>query len=257
MPTNDEMVKRYSLEGFLRRHSFNVSAISISEIEDGCRAFESWEPRDSMYRVSTFLVREWWDDPARLVDALSVLLLVWNAAFYRFYGSFDEQALEEFLRQNQSKFSAFRGRDISSLSEADEADIQRLFNGLSGALKTTGKGVESPVSVGKALHLLAPNFFPLWDQYIAPAYCCPYTSEVPSVAYTVFSRRIRSMAAQLSVELAADRSSRKEWLSTKTLLKRIDEYNYMKYTVPNLSAAKKQRKTQVGPGDMLEDTSST
>src|SRR6266849_3241798 len=94
LPTNDDIAKKYSLEGFLRRHPFTATVVSLSELEIECRAcaFEEWEPRDSMYRVSTFLVREWWGDPARLVDALSVLLLIWNGAFYR-YGGFDEQML--------------------------------------------------------------------------------------------------------------------------------------------------------------------
>lgn len=240
MPTDDELMNRYSLDGFLRRHSFDAAAISISDLERGCRAFEEWEPRDSMYRVSTFLVREWWGDPVTLVDALGVLLLVWNGAFYR-YGSFDEQLLEDCLRQNESTLNGLRGRDISSFRETDANDTQRLFLSLSEALKRTVDGVESPVSAGKALHLLAPNFFPLWDQYIAPGYNCPYKAEVPSVAYVVFSGRIRLLAAQLSVELAREKSQRTEWLAKKTLLKRIDEYNYMKYTVPKVGSAKKQK----------------
>jgi hypothetical protein len=185
------------------------------------------------------LVREWWGDPAKLVDALSVLLLIWNGAFYR-YGSFNEDALEGCLRENQGKLNAFREREISSFCEADEPDTQSLFLLLSQALKRTVDSVESPVSAGKALHLLAPNFFPLWDQYIAPAYGCPYMGELASVAYIAFTQEIRAMAVQLQAELASDDSPRKEWLSRKTLLKRIDEYNYMKYTVP----AMKQKKTR-------------
>jgi hypothetical protein len=109
-----------------------------------------------MYRVSTFLVREWWGDPARLVDALSVL--VWNGAFYR-YGGFDEQALEICLRENAGKLSGFRERGISSFCEADEPETERLFLLISQALKRASDGVESPVWAGKALHLLAPDFF--------------------------------------------------------------------------------------------------
>jgi hypothetical protein len=74
MASNDDILKRYSLAGFLRRHAFNPKTVSITDIELGCRKFEELEPRDSMYRVSTFLVREWWSAPARLVEALSVLL---------------------------------------------------------------------------------------------------------------------------------------------------------------------------------------
>ena len=134
--------------------------ISLSDLESECRAFEEWDPRDSTYRVSTFLVREWWNDPAQLVDALGVLLLIWNEAFYRF-GAFSEQMLEDCLRQSGAQLSAFRERDISSFSEAYQADTNKLFVSLSGSLKRTRDGVESPVSTGKALHLLAPNFFPL------------------------------------------------------------------------------------------------
>ena len=121
MLTNEELAeaaKKYSLEGFLKRHSSAAKTISLAELESECRAFEKWEPRDSMYRVSTFLVREWWGDPAKLVDALSVLLLVWNGAFYR-YGNFDEAALETNLRDNQAALNAFRERDIASFGEGD------------------------------------------------------------------------------------------------------------------------------------------
>lgn len=244
MLTDEELAKaakKYFLDGYLRRHVFAARAISLSDLETQCRAFEEWEPRDSMYRVSTFLVCEWWDDPAKLVDALSVLLLIWNGAFYR-YGSFDEDALESCLRQNQGKLSALRARDISSFGEADEPDTEKLFLLLSRALKRTVDGVESPVSAGKALHLLAPHFFPLWDQYIAPAYQCPYMGELANVAYIVFARRIRAMAGLLSAELASDGGPREEWLSRKPLLKRIDEYNYMKYTVPAMKEKKARAK---------------
>ena len=234
MPTDGEIAraaKKYSLEGFLRRHPFMLKIVLLSELETECRAFEDWEPRDSMYRVSTFLVREWWGDPAKLGDALCVLLLIWNGAFYR-YGGFDEDLLEDCLREKKDMLNAFRNREISSFCEADEPEIQKLFILLSGALKRAKDGVESPVSAGKALHLLAPEFFPLWDQYIAPGYCCPYISEVASVAYIAFTRKIRTAAVHLSAELANASASLREWLGKKTLLKRIDEYNYMKFTVP-------------------------
>jgi len=176
MFTNEELAaaaKKYLLKGFLKRHSSAVKPISLAELENECRAFEEWEPRDSMYRVSTFLVREWWGDPAKVVYALSVLLLIWNGAFYR-YGNFDEAALETNLRDNQAALNAFRERNIASFGEGDEKETERLFDLVSKALGRKVDGVESPVSAGKALHLLAPNFFPLWDQYIAPAYDCPY-----------------------------------------------------------------------------------
>ena len=244
MPTDEEIAKaakKYSLEGFLKRHPFTLKTVTLSDLETECRAFEDWEPRDSMYRVSTFLVGEWWGDPAKLVDALSVLLLIWNGAFYR-YGSFDEGLLETCLGENQGKLNSFRERNIGSFCEADEPETEKLFILLSRALKRAGDGIESPVSAGKALHLLAPEFFPLWDQYIAPAYSCPYMGELASVAYIAFTRKTRTIAVQLNAELAGD--PRKEWLSKKTLLKRIDEYNYMRYTVPAMKDKKARAQSQ-------------
>jgi hypothetical protein len=238
MTSEDEILKHYSLNGFLRRHPFCAKPVSVSDLELACRTFEAQEPRDSMYRVSTFLVREWWNDPARLVEALSVLLLVWNSAFYR-YGGFNEQRLEDCLRQNQSTFARFRARNLSTFGEADHADTNRIFIALSEALQRVIDGVQSPVSAGKTLHLLAPDFFPLWDQYIAQAYRCPYTNEVPSVAYIVFCQRIRNVSVSLTAELTVDQSPRRDWLLKKTLLKRIDEYNYVTHTLPNLGSAKR------------------
>jgi hypothetical protein len=233
MPVNDDLVA-----DFLRRNPSTVKPISLSQLIAECRAFEEWDPRDSVYQASTFLVREWWGDPTRLVGPVTVLLIIWNAAFYRF-GAFSEASLEECLRQNKAKLNAFHDRSILSFTEADEADTQNLFNSLSKALKSLHKSgdIESPVSAAKALHLLAPNFFPLWDQYIALAYGCPYWKpEVPSVAYLAFTRRIKQMATLLDAELDPVKDPLPEWFPKKTFLKRIDEYNYWKYTIPQMNA---------------------
>jgi hypothetical protein len=244
MPVNDDLA-RHSVAEFLRRHPSMAKLISLSQLIAECRAFEEWDPRDSVYQVSTFLVREWWGDLTRLVGPVTVLLITWNAAFYRF-GSFSEASLEECLRQNEANLNAFRDRSILSFTEADEADTQCLFNSLSRALKSLRKSgdIESPVSAAKALHLLAPNFFPLWDQYIADAYGCPYWKpEVPSVAYLAFTRRIKQMVTQLDAELNPVKETLPEWFPKKTFLKRIDEYNYRKYTIAQMDAARTMRKS--------------
>jgi hypothetical protein len=56
------------------------------------------------------------------------------------------------------------------------------------------------------------------------------------------------MAVQLKDELARDETPRNEWLCRKTLLKRIDEYNYMKYTVPAMKEKKARAKAEQGGG---------
>jgi len=156
-----------------------------------------------------------------MVDALKVLLLTWNGAFYR-YGPFDEEQLERSLRRHWRLIDGFRRRNIKGLGEKDHVAIAQLFDALLPALRIktgSNRGRRSPVGVAKTLHLLAPRFFPAWDNEIARRYGCTYTSN-PAHAYLRFCEEIRSRAMDL----------RTKGLPSRRLLKRIDEYNYVKYT---------------------------
>ena len=201
-----------------------MSTIQISphELQRGSEAFRAHEPRDSMYRVALFLLDHWWGDHTRMVDALTVLLLTWNGAFYR-YGPFDQDALERCLKHHWDTIENFHQREIASLRESDRDPLKALFLSLLDALRIAqGKkaGARSPVSVAKTLHLLAPDFLPIWDDRIARAYKCAYSLD-PSDSYLRFCNQIRDIAADLRPHVPGSHS---------TLLKRIDEYNYAKFT---------------------------
>jgi hypothetical protein len=192
------------------------------EFLKGCEEFEKHETRDAMYKVATFLVSHFWGKPADMADGLGVLLLTWNQAFYR-YGIFDFNKLERCIADNFQRIENFRGRDISTLSSSDEGDIRLLFNQFLESLQIdSGKmqGRRSPVAVAKALHLLAPNFFPLWDYKIAQAYGCYYDKN-PGEKYVSFCKITKSVADKVKNYIIR---------SDKTLIKLIDEYNYSKYT---------------------------
>jgi hypothetical protein len=237
------LLEKYGLAGFLRRHRYDKRPVGLTELQRGCREFEVAEPRDSMYRVSRFLLQQWWGDSKKLVDALGVLLLTWNSAFYR-YGAFDESLVETCLDENSATIQAFADREIDSFGEGDYSAVERLFLTFHRALgHADGKG-ESPVGTGKALHLLAPNFFPIWDGYIAEAYNCPFTNEFPQVAYFVFCGRMRKIAIELKEELAEADVAIGAWLLQKPLLKRIDEYNYVTFTLPELRRLREKRQNK-------------
>jgi len=175
-----------------------------------------------MYRVTTFLLEHWWGRHADMVDALTVLLLTENAAFYK-YGMFDQHRLEKFLVEQWDVISSFRSRDIASLTAGDHGTIRKLFIGFNVALQIQegkARGRRSPVAVAKTLHLLGPGFFPPWDYEIANQYDCEY-SEKPANAYTRFCDIVQTIAVDL-----ADRVSP----SSKSLVKRIDEFHYAQYT---------------------------
>jgi len=195
---------------------------SKEEFHKGFNEFVKHEKRDSMYRVATFLVTHFWGRPSDMADGLGVLLLTWNQAFYR-YGILDFDKLEQCITDNLQRIQNFRNRHIFSLSIHDEDDIRDLFNQFLDSLKINSgkvKGRKSPVAVAKALHLLAPNFFPLWDDKIARAYGC-YYSISPAEKYISFCKIMKEIADKV-----------KDYILKldKAIIKLIDEYNYSKYS---------------------------
>ncbi|MBT0160900.1 hypothetical protein G4O51_13050 [Candidatus Bathyarchaeota archaeon A05DMB-2] len=106
------------------------------------------------------------------------------------------------------------------------------------------KVVKAPVAVSKALHLLAPKFFPLWDNDISKAYGCYwYYSEASADKYLEFMGKMRTLAENVlqsfmnmeggsretAMKTICERCSRNVPF-TKSLLKIIDEYNYSRYS---------------------------
>lgn len=197
---------------------------SSSEFRCGVLAFRKNERRDAMYRVASFLVDHFWGNPRELADAVGVLLLTWNQAHYR-YGPPDFERLERLLATDAALLRELRARDISTLSEADHATVTGVFRSALGALEIAdgkSRGRRSPVAVAKALHLLAPRFFPLWDAAIALAYGCYYAAS-PAEKYLDFMRIQADIATRLRDEINSLSDG-------KTSLKVIDEYNYAKFT---------------------------
>ncbi len=192
--------------------------MNASELKKGYKAFQAHDPRDPMYKTATFLVATFWGQPKQMSDSLGVLLLTWNNAFYR-YGHFDFDVLEKCIGKNQHILDTYRRRSILDYASSDDEAINDLYLQFLNALQIAyGKfaGRKSPVAVAKALHLLAPNYFPLWDDKIAKAYNCHYY-------YVPFMQEMQRYAQILAPKV--DTKS-----MDKTLLKLIDEYNYAKFT---------------------------
>jgi hypothetical protein len=214
------------------------------DLLNGCAAFVRNEPRDAIYNVATWVVVESWGNPQRMADGLGVLLLTWNQAFYR-YGSFDFGALERFLQTNLPSLSRFRGRLIDSFDVADDPEVGRLYEGLLEVLRRSRDGTKSPVATAKALHVIEPEFFALWDRSIAQAYGCLWSKPDTSVqSYLKFQRATKGVCSRMlesvTPDSAADLDVARQRLQDadtvhadyrrRTLVKMVDEYNYAKFT---------------------------
>ena len=197
----------------------NKFGVSATDLKNARIVFEKREPRDLFYRAATELVglalRR--STSLTVAESLAVLLQTWNKARYQ-YKKFDAThfaEIEALLRQHRSELSRCRRKTIERLKPADASAIVNMFESFETVL--------GPVGSAKALHLLAPRFFPIWDRKIAGKYGLQLGK-----AGSNGDRYWRFMV--ISGQQCRHLRSRSRSRLRGNLLKSIDEYNYCKYT---------------------------
>ena len=197
--------------------SFHVP--SCGEFRKGYQAFNARESKGHCYFDAVGYVSKHWGKPDDMAYGVGIIISCWN----RFYAKFDYKRLATCISGNLGVINQFRARDISSLSDTDSTTIEDVFDQFLDALARTSDGHKSPVSVAKCFGVLTPDFLPIWDSTIAWKYGDLYLTETAADHYVAFCSKMQIMASNVRqcVPTPDDRS----------LLKRIDEYNYAKYTM--------------------------
>jgi hypothetical protein len=190
---------------------------TTADLQAAHSAFGTREPRDIFYRAATDLVAMALDDRASVTtaEALGVLLQTWNKAYYQYHpaDASHYDALDEVLGRHSAWLKSVRARTIDSFSEDDEDSVADVF--------TDFERVLGPVGAAKALHLLAPEFLPLWDRAIATAYGLELARVgANSRRYVDFLKIVKDQCEGLGGSNAVGRN----------VLKAIDEYNYCRFT---------------------------
>lgn len=187
--------------------SLSGAAPSVEELRKAHEEYKVTVPNNyaiTTQRVAAALSR-------RNSDELALAVAEWlqdlNRQYYRFRP--EEAAtlverLKPILRQELNTFLKFRERSITTLAKSDEVEALRLF----GLFRTEC----GPVGAGKALHVLAPSFFPLWDNAIAEGY-----GVATETGYFQFINIVKQQVLNLTEEVAPE----------VTALKALDEYNYL------------------------------
>lgn len=195
----------------------NCLQITIDDINRAHQIFLQNEPRDLFYRTAIYLIELSLNQNGNLTlaEAISVLLQTWNKSYYRFR-KFDTNhfnQIEQLVQDNCAHVLNFRNRIISTLSQNDDVTISNIFNSFENIL--------GPVGSAKALHLLAPSFFPIWDRPIAIAYNQALTNVgTNNNKYINFMHCQKEQCLNLPDELPDGIS----------ILKAIDEYNYCHFS---------------------------
>jgi hypothetical protein len=192
------------------------------------------EPRDLFYRVAGDLVAAatYFNGSGTftLAEALNVLLFTWNRRYYNRNHPADQKywkTLESILDRYKNEILSCRQRSIDSF--VGKIDAERLMPMFRDLALTLG-----PVGAAKALHLLAPKFFPPWDNNIAYHYGI-YLSYVGEAEdgfwWKRYTRFIEIRREQVRILNGAVTSP----------LKALDEWDYMRVTRAQAKASKTRR----------------
>ena len=211
-------------------------------LRKACKEYQRTE--NPTYRVATAFIDKSWGRPKDVGDGICVLLLIWNKAFYSRFGAPNFRMLTRVLKSNISLLNELRSRSILSYrSETDAKHISRLFHSFLRPL--SAKERNTPVGVAKALHLVAPDFLPLWDVRIAKTYGCAWSATNPAaVRYLQFVQiiqrvckhvvedyvRVNHVSTRSAVKMVEDECSSPDF--RHSLVKLVDEYNFVKFVKP-------------------------
>lgn len=193
--------------------------LEIPTAEDIAWAKETFgksEPRAVFYRLSSWLMERALEGRPEFTEseALSVLLLTWNARFYvqrrRRFDEEDFRQLDELLRRHRQVLDDYRSRSILSFEEQDREVVKLLFEDFFAVVGATG--------VAKTLHVRAPSFFPIWDSLIAPK------------AYGMYRRDAEAYVRLIEVTKLQIESAGPTVFSENPV-KQIDEWNYCRFSI--------------------------
>jgi hypothetical protein len=117
------------------------------------------------------------------------------------------------LARHRRLLAKFRASSIEAFGADNEHEARAVFASFEAVL--------GPVGAAKALHLLAPRFFPLWDTKIAVAYGLGGAQAGRNAErYLRFMEVVQMQCKRLGGEEAMGRNP----------LRALDEFNFCRYT---------------------------
>ena len=176
---------------------------TAKDLADAHKRYEEQVCTHFAYRLATEQMRA-----GRPALGIILLLIVWNGLRAR-----DKhfEGIQRVLRENRPTIAEFAERLISSMTPIDEMETKHLFKAFDAVPDIGATGA------AKSMHLLAPDFFPLWDAEIAEVY-----SSHDVGGYWDFMRETKTQYQNIMREppLCVDDVG---------LLKLLDEYNFCEY----------------------------
>lgn len=148
----------------------NSFFISVNKIKKAHVVFVKHELRDIFYRAAINLVEQSFNikSELNLAESIFILLKTWNQAYYRYHKITDKHIDDiQKLLDEHDNLKSYRFKDIKSVCNEDREAIISIFKDFERIL--------GPVGTAKCLHLISPNYFPIWDRKISASYKLPLT----------------------------------------------------------------------------------
>lgn len=227
----------------VRRHRKAIAAlesITLEDLSEAAAEFKEVEQRGGFYDLARGLVEK-----GCALEGCILLLATWNVTrFSKVH--FEIDALRNALKDLHDDFSAFAGYSIQTVDlEFHRSRIEAMFNRLAPI-----KGVEY-TGAAKLLHLMLPELFVAWDVYIRGGGDERSYSQLPCVISRKWCLVRYDQTGCGYVDFLLDMQSRVRGLAYvhggKTLPKNLDEWNYVRVTIPMQAlknAAEERRKKE-------------
>lgn len=192
--------------------------INQEEFNKNLKEFDESENRGSYYPMFLNMIEKGFE-----TEAFLFILSTWNFAAFRYaMQDFNLKDFKEVVSNLKPLFDKFKGTSIESINlDNYEKDIIYIFDTLAKI-----KGIQY-TGASKLMHLTVPEVFIMWDTHIRKAWNFKKGS---SEDYFNFLKKMQEEFKGIS--------KKKE----RTLAKCIDEYNYVKFTLPALEKQREKRK---------------
>ena len=192
--------------------------ITQKEFDQYLIEFDKLEKRGTFYPMFLNMIEKGFE-----TEAFLFILSTWNFAAFRYaMKDFDLKNFQKIVNGLKPYFNKFKDKSIETINLDDyKKDITYLFDILSEI-----KGVQFTGS-SKLMHLTIPDVFVMWDGYIRTA---GGFKKGNSEDYFNFLKKMQQEFRDIQKR------------SGRTLAKCIDEYNYVKFTLPALEKNRNKKK---------------
>jgi exonuclease VII large subunit len=143
------------------------------------------------------------------------------------------QNLQQSLQQISPQMQSFQTQRLENiiLNSQNIQQITTIYNNLNNVIK--------PTATSKVMHLINVNLFPMWDQYICEGYGIKsncrtaqnyinFMQQLQKILNNIVNKiiRQRNVNQQQAIQIIKNSTFQGKY----SLVKILDEYNYMKFT---------------------------